>query len=151
MELDDAGKETLKLIWAPNSNVRYDKEEGSFTRQGSVEPYYYYQKSITYVDTTNLTESNAHVAVIPTGGYTNEAGCGYNPNFSFMWTGADWQEMPEGTPYVLTVNGPGADSSLFYKRMIVRVWLEGHDADCVSLLSGQKFRMKLHFTAQEVE
>ena len=148
-ELDDAGKETLKLIWAPNSNVRYDN--GAFTREGSVEPYYYYQKSTKYADTADLTESNASVAAIPTEGYTNETGCGYNPNFKFMWTGADCQKLPEGVPAVLTVDGSGADSNLFYKRMIVKVWLEGHDAECVSLLSGQKFRMKLHFTAQEVE
>lgn len=148
-ELDESGNETLKYIWAPNSNVRYAGE--GFTREGNVEPYYYYQRSRTYVDPNTLTESNSHVTVIPTAGFTNEAGCGYNPTYKFMWTSSDWQELPEGAPAVLSVNGAGEDSGLFYKKLIVRVWLEGHDAECISLLSGQRFTMKLHFTAQEVE
>lgn len=146
-ELDENGNETLKYIWAPNSTVEYSAETNSFTREGSVEPYYYYQRSLTPVDPGTLEESNSDVAKISTDG-TDEAGCGYNEAYKFMWTSG--QNMPVNAPPVLTVDASGEDNHV-YKSLRVRVWLEGHDRECVSLLSGQKFTMKLQFTAQEVE
>lgn len=144
-ELDENGNETLKCIWAPNSTVEYSAETNSFTREGSVEPYYYYQISWTPVDPDTLEESNSHVAKISTDG-TDETGCGYNEAYKFMWSNG--QNMPDNAPSVLTVDTSGEDNH-FYKRLKLRVWLEGHDRECVSLLSGQKFTLNLQFAAQE--
>ena len=145
------GREVLKFIWAPNSNVRY--VNGEFTRDGEVESAYYYQKTTTFEDPRALNPSDfngRNVAVISTVGKTSE-GCGYDSEQRFLWSHSEWQELPAGVPAVLKENDSGSDQNLFYKKLIVRVWLEGHDSDCVSLLSGQKFTMKLHFIAQEVE
>ena len=146
-ELDENGEETLKCIWAPNSKVEYSYESDSFNRDGTVEPYYCYQTSETVVNPSTLNSSNSHVAKIYTTG-TDEAGCGYNPGYKFMWSNG--QGLPHNAPSLLTVDVSGEDD-LYYKRMKVRVWLEGHDRECVSLLSGQKFTVKLQFTSQEGE
>ena len=146
-EIDGDGNETLKFIWAPNSMVEYSYESNSFNRNGSVEPYYYYQKTLNPVDTADLTESNDDINVISTDG-TDEFGCGYDEDNRFMWTNG--ANMPENAPSVLTVDASDEDE-LFRKRIKVKVWLEGHDRECVSLLNGQRFTMTLKFTAQEVE
>lgn len=146
-ELDDAGNETLKYIWAPNSNVEYSAETNSFTREGTVEPYYYYQKSVTPVDVSALEASNANAAVISTAN-TDETGCGYDPANKFLWTSEG--NMPADAPAILRLDASNADGHV-HKKMVVRVWLEGHDRECVSLLSGQRFTMELQFNAQEVE
>ena len=146
-ELDENGNETLKCIWAPNSRVEYSAETNSFSREGSVEPYYYYQISRYPVDTGTLEESNSDVVMISTEN-TDESGCGYHPAYKFMWTNG--QSMPADAPAILTVDGSGEDNH-YCKRLKVKVWLEGHDRECVSLLSGQRFTMKLRFAAQEVE
>jgi hypothetical protein len=49
-EIEEDGAETLKFIWAPNSTVEYSAATNSYTREGNVEPYYYYQKSSTFVN-----------------------------------------------------------------------------------------------------
>ena len=146
-ELDENGNEILKCIWAPNSTVEYSAETNSFNREGSVETYYYYQMSVNPVDVGTLEESNSDVAKISTEG-TNEAGCGYNQTYKFMWSNG--QNMPADAPSVLTVEAFGEDD-YYYKSLRVKVWLEGHDRECVSLLSGQKFTIKLQFAAEEVE
>ena len=148
-EVDAAGNEVLKCIWAPNSKVEYSAATNSFTRDGKVESFYYYQKSVTPVDPDSLVggATNANVAVISTAG-TDAAGCGYNATHKFMWSNGE--HMPANAPSLLTLNELGEDS-LYYKTLKVKVWLEGHDRECVSLLSGQKFTMKLQFSAQEVE
>lgn len=146
-ELDSDGNETLKCIWAPNSTVEYSAVTNTFTRDGSVEPYYYYQQSLTPVDIGSLEGTNSDVAKISTEG-TDSFGCGYNEEYKFMWSNG--QNMPANAPSLLTVDSSGEDAH-FYKSLKVKVWLEGYDRECVSLLSGQKFTMKLHFTAQEVE
>ncbi len=146
-ELDENGNEILKFIWAPNSTVEYSAETNSFTREGSVEPYYYYQKSVNPVDIGTLEETTSDVAKISTEG-TDEFGCGYNQEYKFMWSNG--QNLPDDMPPILTLDS-AAEDELFYKRLKVKVWLEGHDRECVSLLNGQRFTMKLQFTAQEVE
>lgn len=146
-EIDENGNETLTCIWAPNSTVEYSAETNSFNREGTVESYYYYQTSATPVDMSTPEASNSDVVKISTE-ETDETGCGYNPTYKFMWSNG--QQLPENAPFVLTADVLGEDE-LFYKRLKVKVWLEGHDRECVSLLSGQKFTMKLQFTAQEVE
>ncbi len=146
-QLDENGNETLKFIWAPNSTVEYSAQTNAFTRDGSVEPHYYYQKSLTPVDADALEETNDDVAIVSTEG-TDEAGCGYNQEYKFMWSNG--QNMPANAPSILTVDTAGEDNH-FYGKIKVKVWLEGYDRECVSLLSGQKFTMKLQFTAQEVE
>ncbi|MBE6692453.1 MAG: hypothetical protein E7586_03855 [Ruminococcaceae bacterium] len=147
LELDENGNETLKCIWAPNSTVEYTAATNSFARDGGVEPYYYYQKSTTPVNVDGLDETNPDVAIISTEG-TDENGCGYNQEYKFLWTNG--QNMPENAPVILTMDNKGEDN-LYYKSIKVRVWLEGYDRECVGLLSGQGFTMKLQFTAQEVE
>ena len=146
-EIDEDGNETLKFIWAPNSMVEYSYESNSFNRNGSVEPYYYYQKTLNPVDTADLTESNDDIHVISTEN-TDESGCGYDEDNRFMWTNG--ANMPENAPSVLAVDTSDEDE-LYRKRIKVKVWLEGHDRECVSLLNGQRFTMTLKFTAQEVE
>ncbi len=144
-ELDADGNETLKLIWAPNSTVQFSSN--AFTREGSVEPYYYYQKSVNSVNPSDLLATNSDVAVISTQG-TDEAGCGYNAQYKFMWSSSG--NMPANAPVITTLDAMG-DDELYYKKIKVRVWLEGHDRECVSLLNGQKFTMELQFVAQEEE
>ena len=146
-ELDEEGNETLKFIWAPNSAVEYSASSNSFDRNGNVEEYYYYQKSSNPADITALTESNDDVAVISTE-TTDENGCGYNEEYKFMWSNGE--KLPADAPSVVTMD-VRSDDDLFYKSVKVKVWLEGYDRECVSLLSGQKFTMKLKFTAEEVE
>ena len=146
-EIDEDGNETLSCIWAPNSTVEYSSETNSFTREGSVEPYYYYQKSLTPVDVSQLEESSTDVAKISTEG-TDESGCGYNQENLFMWSNG--QNLPENAPPVSTLDVLGEDN-LFYKKLKVRVWLEGYDRECVSLLNGQKFTMSLQFVARKGE
>jgi hypothetical protein len=65
-----------------------------------------------------------------------------------MWSNG--QKLPANAPAILRLNELGEDGN-FYKKIKVKVWLEGHDRECVSLLSGQKFAMKLQFGVQEEE
>ena len=148
-EVDDQGVETLKFIWAPNSKVEYSYESNAFTRGGSVEPYYYYQKSVIPVDPATLPEGATpeNVQVVSTAG-TDETGCGYNAANKFLWT--DGENMPSNAPSLLKLDSLGEDQ-YYYKKLKIRVWIEGYDRECVSLLSGQRFAMKLEFAAQKGE
>ena len=146
-ELDQDGNETLKCIWAPNSRVQYSHEDNTFIREGSVEPYYCYQTSVNPVDPSTVGSSNSNIIKLYTTD-TDEAFCGYDPTNHFMWS--DGKNLPANAPAMLTVDIPG-EEELFYKRMKVRIWLEGHDRECVSLLSGQRFTAKLQFHSQEGE
>ena len=146
-EIDGNGNETLKFIWAPNSTVEYSVQTDSFNREGKVEPYYCYQTSRVAVDPEALETSNSGLVKIYTDG-TDELGCGYDPTHRFMWSNG--QNLPADAPSILTLDTLGGDDH-FCKTMKVKVWLEGHDRECVSLLSGQKFTLKLEFDAQEVE
>ena len=87
------------------------------------------------------------MAMISTAG-TDQNGCGYNAAHRFMWTNGE--NMPSNAPSILKLDVAGEDN-LYYKKMKVKVWIEGHDRECVSLLSGQRFAMKLHFDAQKGE
>ena len=50
------------------------------------------------------------------------------------------------------INGVIAAKEVFYKKnLVVRIWLEGHDRECVSLTQGQLFEVVLKFNAQEAE
>lgn len=148
-ELDQTGKETLRCIWAPNSMVQYSYDSNSFTREGQVEPYYYYQKTTTVVDPDTLPDPAVkdHVEMISTAG-TDENGCGYNSNSKFMWTNGE--NMPSDAPALLTLDTLG-EEDLYYKKLKIRVWIEGYDRECVSLLSGQRFALNLSFFAQKGE
>ena len=148
-ELDENDNETLKYIWAPNSTVEYSPDTNSFTREGTVEPYYYYQTSLTPIDPSTLVEGVAdpNMVMISTAD-TDELGCGYDPDHKFLWTNG--QNMPENAPALMLVRAAEGDG-LGQNKMKVKVWLEGYDRECVSLLSGQKFTMMFQFDAQEVE
>lgn len=149
-ELDSEGKETLRYIWAPNSKVEYSAETESYTEEGSVEPYYYYQRSTRYEDTRDLTSSTVNVVTIPTSS-SDDYGCGYNSTYKFMWSNGN--KLPQNAPYVLkfTESDQNTKDGLYYKNIKVKVWIEGHDRECVSLLSGEKFIVMLEFTTPEGE
>lgn len=151
-ELDENDNETLKCIWAPNSTVAYSADTHSFTRDGAVEAYYYYQKSATPVDMDSLTEeANPHVVKIPTADPENpdiSPVCGYDETYQFMWS-CD-EDLPDNAPALLSLNRAEGET-LANKRLKVKVWLEGYDRECVSLLSGQKFTMKFQFNADKGE
>lgn len=148
-EVDARGIETLKCIWAPNSLVEYSYEENAFTREGTVEPYYYYQKTNTLVDPEDLPNgvSSEIVQKIPTTN-TDENGCGYNAAYKFMWTNGE--NVPSDSPAILKLDELG-EEDMYYKTVKIKVWIEGYDRECVSLLSGQRFAMKLEFAAQKGE
>ena len=143
-ELDENDRETLKCIWAPNSTIQYSKDTNSFTRDGSAERYYYYQKTTTAVSESDLSSGawNANVAVISAVASGSCPACGYNAANKFMWSCG--KHLPGNAPYLATIDA-GAGDELGYTKMKVRVWLEGHDRECVSLLDGQKFTMKFQF------
>ena len=118
-----------------------------------MEPNYYYQISKTPVDVNTLTDdvSNPHVQKIPTADPENTDEipvCGYDPLHKFLWSSGE--ELPENAPSLLTLKLADGDT-LGNKRMKIKVWLEGHDRECVSLLAGQKFTMKFEFTATKGE
>lgn len=148
-ELDDQGAEILKCIWAPNSMVEYSAATNSFTRDGNVESYYYYQKTIYPVDPDLLGTgvNNTNIATISTAN-TDAFGCGYNATHKFMWTNGE--NMPSNAPALLTMENADEDN-LYHKKMKIKVWIEGYDRECVSLLSGQRFNMMLQFAAQKGE
>lgn len=148
-EVDAQGKEILKCIWAPNSQVEYSYEENAFTREGTVEPYYYYQKIPTLVDPEDLPDGvpDEVVQKISTAN-TDENGCGYNSTYKYMWTNGE--NVPSNSPAILKLDVLGEDE-FYYKTIKIRVWIEGYDRECVSLLSGQRFAMKLEFAAQKGE
>lgn len=145
--IDEKGNETLACIWAPNSLTEFNAETNSFSREGSIEPCYYYQISPFAVDVDAFDVSNSDVVKIPTE-ETDEMGCGYNSEYKFIWSNG--QNMPLNAPAILTVDRLG-DDYLYYSKLKIKVWLEGHDRECVSLLSGQKFIMNLQFVAEEGE
>ena len=136
-ELDENNNETLRFIWAPNSTVEY--VDGSFLDEGEVETHYYYQKSINPGDVAQIS--------------TNGEVCGYDASSRFMWSNAvqiDGQEakgqnLPQNAPPVFTWDEANEDG-IYYKSVKVKVWLEGHDRECVSQLNGQMFTIKLKFT-----
>ena len=148
-EMDTMGNEHLRCIWAPNSKVEYSYEENAFTSEGNVEPYYYYQKTSMLVDPNLLPDgaSENDVAIISTEN-TDEDGCGYDATHKFMWSNGE--NLPDDAPALVTLNRAG-DEDLYYKSLKIRVWIEGYDRECVSLLSGQGFAMKLEFYAQKGE
>lgn len=150
-ELDEQNREKLIFIWAPNSKTEYLYESETFTKDGNVEETYYYQKSNLPVDVHDYFATSADVAVIHTNGSGASAscsGCGYDAEHKFVWSCG--QDLPENTPALFTIDVPeGADFG--YKKMKIRVWLEGHDRECVNLLGRQKFTMNFQFNAEEGE
>lgn len=142
-EVDENGQETFKYIWAPNSTIQYSKETNTFTKNGNVERYYYYQKTTKAVSESILASgtSNSNVAVISTAG-SSSCGCGYNAANKFMWSCG--KHMPANAPYLTTIEG-ASGGDFGYAKVKVKVWLEGHDRECVSLVKGQKFTMKFQF------
>lgn len=146
-EIGKDGKETLSYIWAPNSKIEYSAETYSYKEDGSVEPYYYYQTSPVFEDTRLLSKSTPNVAVISTEN-TDVYGCGYSDGF--MWTNGS--HMPENAPYVVKFEKEDqAEDGIYYKKIKVMVWVEGHDRECVNLLSGEKFIVMLKFITPEGE
>ena len=151
-------KETLSFIWAPNSTIDINSEEAV----GSVEPYYFYQKTKNFVDPASLEEmaTTNDIAIIATG----EQPCGYDAMHSFLWTNRLWDEesetwgdlqvFPENPPAVLKFKEADLTTSVdgktcYEKKLKVRIWIEGHDRECISLISGQRFEIKLKFSVEE--
>ncbi len=146
-EIDKDGEENLCYVWAPNSKVEYSAETYSYKEDGSVEPYYYYQTSTVFEDSRSLTKSTPNVAVISTEN-TDVNGCGYADRF--MWTNGG--HLPENAPYVVKFEEEDlAEDGIYYKKIKIKVWIEGHDRECVNLLSGEKFIVMLKFITPEGE
>lgn len=146
-ELDENNNEILKCIWAPNSKIEYSKDTDSFNSNGNVESNYYYQKTVTPVDVSTLTNqsTNPDVAIISTADADNPTenlDCGYDETHKFMWSNGN--NLPENAPSLLRMVVDESDN-LATKKMKVRVWLEGYDRECVSQLNGKKFTMKFQF------
>lgn len=153
IELGENGQETLKCIWAPNSKIEYSPNTNSFTKEGNVEAAYYYQKSGTAVDIQALEDNEAvsDVEKIPTVNPETPdeiPECGYLPAYKFMWTNGE--HFPENAPSLLRFDLAEGET-ISTKRLKVKVWLEGYDRECVSLLNGQKFTMKFKFIADKGE
>lgn len=151
LELDENDNEILKCIWAPNSTVEFSPETNAFVGNGEAEDYYYYQISETPVDIGSLTDDviDANVVRIPAADPdAPEEGhdCGYNEDYRFMWSCGE--TLPENAPILLSLRTAEGEA-MATKRMVVRVWLEGHDRECVSQLTGEKFTMKFQFKAEK--
>jgi hypothetical protein len=96
-------------------------------------------------------EINSHVEKIPTAdpeALEEIPVCGYAPAQKFMWSNGE--NLPENAPSLLTIRR-GEGELLGVRKMKIKVWLEGYDRECVSLLSGQKFTMKFQFHASKGE
>ena len=63
-----------------------------------------------------------------------------------MWSCGE--HLPNNAPSVLSISVPEGEK-FGYKRMKIRVWLEGYDRECVSQIGSQKFTMNFQFNAQE--
>ena len=146
-EIDDNGNEVLKCIWAPNSKIEYSKDTNSFKSNGSVENRYYYQKTSNPVDISNYIEGedNPDIDVITTDN-TDEFGCGYSEKYKFMWSNGN--KLPDNAPSLLRIRLSESDNTKD-KKMKIKVWLEGHDRECVSLLSGKEFTLNFRFDARK--
>ena len=92
-----------------------------------------------------MTSTGVNVAAISTAD-TDENGCGYNKSYKFLWSNGE--NLPQDAPAAVTVDEPGKDG-LYYKKLKVKIWIEGHDRECVSALSGDKFIVKLEFRTAE--
>lgn len=118
-------------IWAPCSAIQY--ADGVVTANGAVEDVYRYQ---TGTDMQSVHE-------IVTGGAAN----GISDDGSFVW-GTPAQD---GVKSLL--NFEVNDTAPIQKKLVVRVWLEGHDRECVKALHNGNFKMYFDFetVAQEGE
>lgn len=149
-ELDEQDRETLKYIWVPNSKTEFSNTTNAFTKDGKIESYYHYQKTTTPVDVSILGTgaSNPNIASIPTHGNGTCPGCGYHASSKFLWSCGE--HMPENAPSLINIRADQADG-MGYNRVKIKVWLEGYDRECVSLVRGQKFTMKFQFSSERGE
>ena len=151
LELDENDNERLIYIWAPNSKTEYLYDSNTFTKEGNAEETYYYQKSVRPVDANAQISTGNDIAVIHTSGTGASdscSGCGYDAQHKFLWSCG--QELPENAPALLKIEVPEG-AAFGYKKMKIRVWLEGHDRECVNLLGRQKFTMNFQFNAERGE
>jgi hypothetical protein len=148
IEVDEYNRESLKCIWAPNSNIVYSPDTGSFSDAGPTEGYYYYQTSETPVDVNGSDEALAgnlvKISTADPEALTTWTECGYNEEYKFMWSCRE--SLPSNAPSLLSL-GTSAGAISNEKKLLVRVWLEGYDRECVSELSGQGFTMNFEFDA----
>lgn len=150
-EVDNNGNETLKCIWAPNSTIEYLQSDNTFTNTGKVESNYYIQKTNKFVDTSTLSgtgDSNVTVISTRSGVSANCANCGYNSANKYMWTCGE--HMPTNAPVLARVAVPEGET-LGYTNIKIKVWIEGHDRECVTLAYGQRFTMNLQFSTTKGE
>ena len=125
---DDGELEPI-FIWAPTPGIEF--KGNSATSFGITEEVYRYQ---TGTDVDDVYE-------IPTGG----AESGISDDGNFVW----------GTPVqdgIKPLISFSADSKPVQKKLVVRIWLEGHDRECVKALHNGFFKMYFDFNtvAEEV-
>ena len=150
-EVDANNNEILKCIWAPNSTVEYSASTNSFVTDGNPQPAYYYQKSTQPVDKATLEAGKsdpnmAMISAVDPEDPETALDCGYDAANKFMWSNGE--ELPEDAPVMLAFR-LAEGQKLAMKKMKIRVWLEGHDNECVSQLLGQQFTMRFKFTAEK--
>lgn len=123
---------TPLCIWIPNPSIEYTGK--GVNENGSVEDYYSYQIGTGVGDTVS----------IPTGGIMN--GISNSDDGLFIWG------TPEQTDVKPLLSFSTENNRPVRKSIMMRVWLEGTDRECVRALRNGKFKMYFKFetTGKEV-
>jgi len=126
-EVTDEGEYEPVYIWVPNPGICFNGD--GVTENGAVEEYYAYQAGTGVED----------IVTIPTGGAEN----GISDDGGFVW-GSPIQENVKPVLSFSTENRAPVT-----KKLMVRVWLEGTDRECVKALHNGEFSMYFKFGALE--
>lgn len=122
-EVPENGTPQLIYIWVPNS--QYEFLGSGVTTEGTAESAYTYQ----------IGPSLQQIATVETGGEAN----GVSADGNFVW-GALNQQAVKPLLSFTAENG-----AVVQKNLMVRIWLEGSDRECVRQLHNGKFRVYLDF------
>ena len=126
-EISQNGTPQLIYLWAPNS--QYEFSGSGVTTQGSVEATYTYQTGPNLQQVASVT--------------TNGAANGISADGNFVWGALNQQDIKPLVSFA-TENGAAVQ-----KTVMVRVWLEGSDRECVRQLHNGKFRVYLELSSDK--
>ncbi len=124
-EIDQNDNPQLLYIWAPNSRLQF--VGGSVDTDGVVEDQYTYQ----------IGEDATQQTVVTTNGNSS----GMNATKDFVWGTPNQTDIKPIASFE-TQNGIPVQ-----KSVMVRVWLEGSDRECVRQLHNGKFRLYFDFNS----
>lgn len=136
LEVDENGKEELKMIWAPMPQIELIKTKNKYTlsHDGSIETYYYYK----YNDETKTVEK-----------YKVKREEFESKLFVLGSTNSD--KTMAGKSPVLTHIESNLEE-VIEKRLVVRLWYEGTDREADQALGGGHVNLNLKFNGlQEKE